>query len=72
MQYFFKIDIGFTIVKPSEWKSKCGIKGRKREEQKLNTQIFVKDKYGFDCSEDEADAIGIGTWAISKIKTSLS
>ena len=68
MAYFFNIDSGFVIVKPTEWKSKCGIKGRKREEQKINTQLFVKNTYGFDCSEDIADAIGIGFWAINKIK----
>ena len=65
MAYFFNMDIGFVIVKPSEWKGYCSIKGRKREEQKKNTQLFVKDKFGLDCSEDEADAIGIGFWAIS-------
>lgn len=68
MAYFFDINIGFVIVKPTEWKGKCGIKGRKREEQKINTQLFVNDKFGFDVSEDEADAIGIGYWAVSKIK----
>lgn len=68
MAYFFNIDIGFTVVKPSEWKSYCKIKGRKREEQKKNTIAFVKDRFGFDVSEDEADAIGIGVWAMSQIK----
>lgn len=28
MAYFFNIDIGFAIVKPSEWKGYCKIKGR--------------------------------------------
>lgn len=68
MAYLFKLNIGFQIIEPSAWKSYCGIKGRKREEQKKNTQVFVKSKYGLDVSEDEADAIGIGTWAINKIK----
>lgn len=68
MQYFFSIDIGFQIVKPSVWKGFCGIKGRKREEQKLNTILFVKDRYGFDCSEDESDAVGIGYYASQKVK----
>ena len=27
-----------------------------------------KNKFGFDVSEDEADAIGIGVWAINNIK----
>lgn len=68
MGYLFELDLGFQIIEPSGWKSLCGIKGRKREEQKKNTQIFVKDKYNVDASEDEADAIGIGTWACNKIK----
>jgi len=67
MAYLFEINIGFTIIEPSAWKSCCGIKGRKRVEQKKNTQIYVREKYGYDVSEDEADAIGIGTWAIKNI-----
>lgn len=70
MAYLFSIDIGFTLIEPSAWKSCCGIKGRKREEQKLNTQNFVKERYKADVSEDEADAIGIGYWAIHNLKTS--
>ncbi|HHY96858.1 MAG TPA: crossover junction endodeoxyribonuclease RuvC [Acholeplasma sp.] len=68
MAHLFKRDVGFIMVEPSAWRSICGIKGRKRAEQKRNTQIFVKKKYKIDVSEDEADAIGIGTWAINKIK----
>lgn len=68
MAYLFKIDIGFNLIEPTAWKSCCGIKGRKRVEQKANTQKFVKDKYNIDVSEDEADAIGIGYWAIKSLK----
>jgi len=68
MGYLFDINIGFEIVKPSEWRSICGIKGRKRIEQKKNTQIFIKEKYKIDVDEDTADAIGIGYFAINKIK----
>jgi crossover junction endodeoxyribonuclease RuvC len=68
MSYLFTSDIGFTIIEPTAWKSFCGIKGRKREEQKLNTKKFVKEKYNVDVSEDEADSIGIGYWAINHIK----
>jgi len=67
MAYLFELNIGFQIIEPSAWKSFCSIKGKKREEQKKNTQKFVKDKFGLDVSEDTADAIGIGVWAINKI-----
>lgn len=69
MAYLFHIDIGFNLIEPTAWKSCCGIKGRKRVEQKANTQKFVLEKYNVDVSEDEADAIGIGYWAISNLKT---
>ena len=69
MAYLFELDIPFQIIEPSAWKSFAKIQGRKREEQKKNTQEFVKNKYGIDVSEDEADAIGIGVWASSKIRT---
>lgn len=45
------------------WKSGVGIEGKKRPEQKKNAQKFVKEKYGIDATEDEADAICIGAYA---------
>lgn len=68
MAYLFELNLGFQIIEPSAWRSFCSIKGKKREEQKKNTQEFVKDKFGLDVSEDVADAIGIGTWASNKIR----
>jgi crossover junction endodeoxyribonuclease RuvC len=67
MAKLFSVNLGFQIIEPSGWKSYCGIKGRKRAEQKINTQIFVKEKYGLDVSEDISDAIGIGFWAVNNI-----
>ncbi|MDD4780340.1 MAG: crossover junction endodeoxyribonuclease RuvC [Tissierellia bacterium] len=72
MAYLFKLDVGFQIIEPSAWKSFCGIKGKKRDEQKKNTQAFVKMMYKVSVSEDEADAIGIGFWAINNITPSKS
>jgi hypothetical protein len=57
------------MIEPSAWTSFCLIKGRKRIEQKASTIQMVKNKYGIEVSEDIADAIGIGTWAINHIKT---
>jgi len=63
----YKFDLPFIIVEPSSWKSFCGIKGKKRAEQKENTKIFVINEFGIQASEDECDAIGIGVWAINNI-----
>lgn len=68
MNHLNNLNIGYTFVEPSAWKSYCGIKGRKREEQKKNTIIYVKNKYNIEVSEDIADAIGIGTWALNNLK----
>ena len=51
-----------SAVLAKVWKSKLGIKGQKREEQKKNAQKFVEEKYGIKVSQDESDAICIGTY----------
>lgn len=68
MSRLFDRDIGFTLIEPTAWKAFCGIRGKKRDEQKLNTIKFVKEKYGINVPEDIADAIGIGYWAINNLK----
>jgi len=57
----------FFTISPSQWKSTCGIKGRKREEQKKNAQLFVKKKFDIDVDEDIADAICQGWHVAVKI-----
>jgi len=64
---FFEKEMVYIMVKSSEWKSTCGVKGRKREEQKANAQAFVKEKFGIDVEEDAADSICIGFHVITKI-----
>ncbi|GHT18153.1 hypothetical protein AGMMS49573_10900 [Endomicrobiia bacterium] len=56
--------IPYSVVEPAKWKSFCKIKGAKRAEQKENAIRFVKEKYGFDVSSDEADAICMGVWSL--------
>lgn len=68
MAYLFLNDYGFTIIESTAWKSCCGIKGRNRDEQKKNTQKYVENTYDLQVSEDEADAIGIASWANKNIK----
>lgn len=64
----FKNNIDFVIVESSKWRKFLGIKGRKREEYKQNCIDLINKKYGFECTDDEADAIAIGMWAIGNIK----
>ena len=62
------MDIGFCIIEPSSWKSYAGIKSRKREDQKKETIEFVKKNYKVKKpTDDEADSITIGHWAINNL-----
>lgn len=68
---FYEKDYLYLTIPPTQWKSYIKIKGRKRAEQKKNTIAFIKDKFGIDVIEDEADAIGIALYAckeVNKIK----
>ena len=65
----FEKDIGFCLVEPTKWKKYSNIKGRKRVEQKQDTIQKMKEKYNInDITEDMADSIGIGTWAVNNLK----
>jgi len=61
-------NFAYVIVKPGEWRKACGIKGRKREEQKANAITWVKEKFNKDVSEDEADAICIGWYLVKRME----
>lgn len=53
-------EVGYTIVRSSEWKKSCGVKGRYRKEQKANAKAFVQEMYGLDANQDICDAICVG------------
>ena len=59
-----ELNIQFEIIPPSRWKTWNGIKGRKREQQKENTKEKVKEIFGREFHEDEADAICLGLYAL--------
>lgn len=46
-----------NVVKASEWRKRVGIKSRKRAEVKREAMEMVKEIYGLDVSEDEAEAV---------------
>lgn len=60
-----ELELPHTEVLAGTWKSTLGIKGRQRAEQKRNAQTFVNNTYGIKATQDESDAICIGTHIIS-------
>ena len=56
------------VVPPARWKGYCGIKGKKRDEQKANTILFVEGKFGLDgITEDIADAVSLCWYGVENI-----
>ncbi len=50
----------------SSWKSGLNIKGKTRPEQKRNAQLYVKNTFGIEATQDECDAICIGSYHVNK------
>lgn len=68
MRILFVKKTPFTLVEPTKWRAFDGIKSRKREDTKAEAIQTVKNKYFIDVSEDTAEAIGIGLWAIENVE----
>lgn len=60
------LEIPYTVILASTWKSTLLIKGARRDEQKRNAQAFAQNLYNIKCTQDEADAICIGTHVLVK------
>ena len=71
-EYLAEHKYGYQIVSSNTWKSKLGIKGRTRPEQKKNAQQYVLDNYNKKVSQDESDAICIGASIIKNKKNDLN
>lgn len=52
--------IFYVEYTPSEWRSLVGINARKRDDCKMASIKLIKDMYGKDVDDNEADAINIG------------
>ena len=66
METFEEIQMPMSTVLAVQWKSALKIKGKKRDEQKVNAQKYVFETYGKQVSQDESDAICIGTYKINQ------
>ena len=52
----------YKIIHSQVWKSYLQIKGKNRPDQKKNAKEYVVKTYGIKPTQDEADAICIGTY----------
>ena len=60
-EYMVEKSMPYEIVSSNTWKSKLEIKGKQRAEQKKNAQQYIINKYNKKVTQDEADAICLGT-----------
>lgn len=74
LDVIFEACIDSDLVRPSEWRSYCGINDgdQHRAEKKKQAQAKVKVWYDMNCTEDEADAICIGKYFCGKLKTKVT
>lgn len=54
--------IEYEIVSSATWRSHCKITGKTRNDKKKSCQLKIKEWYGVNITNDEADAICIGKY----------
>ena len=64
-ELFVEIKMPREAVLSTVWKSKVGIKGADRPAQKKNAQLWVKNTYNIQATQDECDAICIGYYYVN-------
>lgn len=62
--YCFETGVIYKVVPPATWRANSEIKGKTRNDKKKNAQLKVKKLYDINVTQDEADAILIGRWAV--------
>lgn len=65
-EYLAEHKYNYYVVSSNTWKSKLGIKGKGRTEQKKACQEWVFKTYNKKVSQDESDAIAIGASLFTK------
>lgn len=61
-----EMEMDYTIVPPIVWKATFKIAGKGRAKEKEMARNYVLNTYNINCTEDEADAVCIGTHIIKK------
>ena len=57
-------NIPYEVVSPNVWRKYAGTCGKSRKEEKLLSIAIVKEKYNIAVSDDVAEAILIGSYAV--------
>ena len=57
-------DIETEVVSPNVWRKYAGTAGKDRRTEKMLSKAKVKEKYNIDVSDDVAEAILIGSYAV--------
>ena len=63
-ELFQEMNIPYSIVLAGTWKSKLGIRGARRADQKRAAQEYIVNKYNIKPIQDICDAICIGDYII--------
>ena len=67
-ELFQEKKIPYTIVLAGTWKSKLGIRGARRADQKRAAQEYIVNTYGIKPIQDICDAICIGEYIVQNSK----
>lgn len=62
--FAFEKGIPYKVVAPATWRAYSQIKGKTRSDKKKSAQLKIKSLYDVNVTQDEADAILIGAWAV--------
>jgi len=54
------------VIHVKTWRSYIGITSKKREDAKREARIKVKNRYGLNVTDDEAEAVCIGRYVVEK------
>ena len=57
-------NIKYEVVSPNTWRKYAGTCGKNRKEEKILSVAKVKEKFGINVSDDVAEAILIGNYAV--------
>lgn len=66
--YLYVNKIAYSILSPSEWRKAVKISGRGRAVLKQKALDYVKDTFGLEVIEDEAESICIGKAGVKLLK----